>query len=165
MPVGSNSEDLGNVRIFRQYAARHAENWYRFALGVRGRAAKNGDIRLVTGYDKTKAWGMATFSNSTTQTNLAFRSKEGQTYVWDYSGMAEVRAGPDEKETERLQNGDPLQAGELYENQCLFVRSLNVTLQASVWEKLEAHLDGQAGNSQYHQTAHVSSSSPAMVRS
>ncbi|KDR72721.1 hypothetical protein GALMADRAFT_228990 [Galerina marginata CBS 339.88] len=140
MPVGSNSEDLGNVSLFRRYAALHAENWYNYVNLVRGREAGNGDIRLVTGFDKTSAWGMATFSNMSDPLQLAFRPKEhsgvGQTYDWEYSGAAEVRAGPETKEMEELKRGDPAQVGITYENQCLFVRTLNIRLQDTVWKRL-----------------------------
>ncbi|KDR67739.1 hypothetical protein GALMADRAFT_79635, partial [Galerina marginata CBS 339.88] len=65
MPVGSNSEDLREKRRIRAYISTHAEDWYKYANIIRGREAKNGDIRLVVGFDKTTTWGMATFSNST----------------------------------------------------------------------------------------------------
>lgn len=149
MPMGSNSAQLTNVRLFRKYAATHAENWYRYTNDTRGREARNGDVRLVTGYDKTTKWGMATFSNSSAGEEgsllLKFRPLEpqttgsGKTYGWEYSGMAEVRAGPDRREIQDLRAGDQSETTE-YENQCLFVRTLNVTLQEKVWKKLAIEL-------------------------
>ncbi|KAF8967320.1 hypothetical protein BDZ97DRAFT_1656614, partial [Flammula alnicola] len=56
MPLGSNSHDLGNVSRFREYMSANAEHWYVYANKVRGLEAKNGDIRLVIGCDKTSAW-------------------------------------------------------------------------------------------------------------
>ena len=64
MPVGSNSRDLRNSLAFGNYMAQHAPAWYRYAKIVRGRKVRNGEIRLVTGNDKTSNWGMATFSSS-----------------------------------------------------------------------------------------------------
>ena len=69
MPVGSNSEDLTNKRLLRKYAAMNAEHWYRYIIDDQGREISNGDVRLVVGYDKTVAWGMATFSNLSAQVN------------------------------------------------------------------------------------------------
>ncbi|KDR67729.1 hypothetical protein GALMADRAFT_30303, partial [Galerina marginata CBS 339.88] len=65
MPVGSKSEDLLYKSAIRTYVSTYAQDWYMYANNVRGREAKNGDIRVVVGLDKTTAWGMATFSNST----------------------------------------------------------------------------------------------------
>ncbi|KAF8908553.1 hypothetical protein CPB84DRAFT_163056 [Gymnopilus junonius] len=146
MPVGSQSEDVVNIRHVRQFIAQHAEAWYMYALGVRGREAKNGDLRVVIGYDKTTAWGMATFSDATSQEGpclLRFLSTEDsrsgtpyQTYFWEYSGTAQVRSGPDTSQVERLRGSDPSQEGISYQNQTLFVRTMNITLQQHLWKKL-----------------------------
>ncbi|KIM40949.1 hypothetical protein M413DRAFT_35814, partial [Hebeloma cylindrosporum] len=63
MPVGAVSHDLENAHAFRDYAAANASKWYKFALTVRGRKVENGQIRLVTGCDKAKSWGMSVLSN------------------------------------------------------------------------------------------------------
>ena len=55
MPRGARSEELGNLAMFREYAAANVANWYRFVNGPRGHEAKNGDIRLVVGFDKTSS--------------------------------------------------------------------------------------------------------------
>ncbi|KAF4616813.1 hypothetical protein D9613_008361 [Agrocybe pediades] len=149
MPVGSNSADVRNIILLRRYAALHAENWYRYVVNIRGREAENGDVRFVTGFDKTTAWGMATFANSTEQRDsfqLRFRAIEdgtvGKMYRWEsHSGMAEsLRVGPDASEVEALRMNDPQEEGKEYENQSLFVRTLNVTLQGNVWRKLKQEL-------------------------
>jgi len=62
MPQGAHAEDLANVSQFRQYFS-NAESWYRYINNIRGRDAKNDDMRLVIGCDKTSSWGMATLSN------------------------------------------------------------------------------------------------------
>ncbi|KDR83120.1 hypothetical protein GALMADRAFT_152096 [Galerina marginata CBS 339.88] len=143
MPVGSNSADIRIMARFRQYLADNVKSWYKYVLGVRGRELHNGDVLLVTGWDKTKTWGMATFSNTTAQEEsclLQFRpilmADSGITYDWEYSGSADVRAGPGAQEQERLRMGDPSQIGMEYENQCLFIRSLSATLHEEDWKKL-----------------------------
>ncbi|PPQ79550.1 hypothetical protein CVT25_003432 [Psilocybe cyanescens] len=144
MPRGSNSKDLRNLFKFRRYALANAEKWYRYANEIRGREARNGDVRLVVGYDSTTAWGMATFANLSEQrySRLKFKpigeNSLGRIYGWEYSGisMAEVRSGPDIHELERLMNLDQAEGQLIYENQCLFVRTLNITLQNDIWNKL-----------------------------
>ena len=59
MPQGAYSEKLGNVTTFKKYLSVHAESWYKYVNGVHGREAKNGDVRLVIGCDKSATWGMA----------------------------------------------------------------------------------------------------------
>ena len=143
MPQGARSEDLGNLARFREYAAANVANWYRFANGPRGREAKNGDIRLVIGFDKTTSWGIATFSNQTQHNSclLKFGRSEGDsasTYTWsEYSGVADVRAGPNSDRIDRLRiDSDPPDVQ--FENQCLFVRTLNVTLADDVWAEIHS---------------------------
>lgn len=50
--------------------------------------------------------------------------------------MAQVRAGPNAEEINELRNDDLSQEGITYESQCLFVRTLNVTLKDNIWSKL-----------------------------
>ncbi|KDR68651.1 hypothetical protein GALMADRAFT_1354255, partial [Galerina marginata CBS 339.88] len=56
LPDGSNSEDLGNKKKLLDYLSAHGEEMYRCALIDHGRIFKNGDLRVVTGYDKTTNW-------------------------------------------------------------------------------------------------------------
>ena len=144
MPRGARSEDLKKMATFREYAAANVANWYRYVNGPRGREAKNGEVRLVVGFDKTTSWGIATFANQTQQNScrLKFgRSEEDSastTYTWsqlEYSGVADVKAGPDSDEIDELRiDGDPPHVQ--FENQCLFLRTLNATLADDVWEDI-----------------------------
>ena len=144
MPRGARSEDLGNLSRFREYAADNVANWYRFVNGPRGREAKNGDVRLVVGFDKTTSWGIATFSNQTQQNScrLKFGPSErdsASTYTWsENSGVADVRAGPDPDESDELRIVDSDPPDVQFENQCLFVRTLNVTLADDVWAEIHS---------------------------
>jgi hypothetical protein len=74
MPRGARSEDLGNVEKFMEYAAANVDDWYKFVNGPRGRRAKNGDVRLVVGFDKTTCWGIATFANQSHQNTCRLNS-------------------------------------------------------------------------------------------
>lgn len=155
MPVGAVSHDLENVLAFSDYIAANAHKWYKFALAVRGRKVKNGQIRLVTGCDKTMSWGMAVLSNVTQQRKSQLKFKAMQdtkgapsttAYTWEYSGMAEVRAGPDINEVIWLRDneGGSVDVSQLtdreFSNQCLFVRTLNATLHDDVWGELNENL-------------------------
>jgi len=155
MPRGAIALDLENVPVFREYVAANVAKWYRFVNGVRGREAKNGDVRVVIGCDKTTSWGMAAISNVTQQqaSQLKFKILEepgaklsGTAYTWEYSGMAEVRVGPDAKEITALRNGDADPFGvippseEEFSNQCVFVRTLNATLSDKAWKELNDSL-------------------------
>lgn len=149
MPLGATSETFGNVVSFRRYVASNIVHWYKFVDDVLGRGAKNGDIRLVVGCVKT-SWGIATFANQAHQSSCRLRfcpvevassdsiSSDSSRYVWEYSGIADVRAGPSPVENNGLrQVDDP--GDVVYENQFLFLRPLNATLPDNIW--LEIHCD------------------------
>ena len=147
MPEGAYSENLSNSSRLGQYIATHAEDWYKFVNGPRGREAQNGDLRVVVGCDKTTSWGMATFSNSSSSRETNFRLKfsvpgeqqskrnSGNRFMWEYSSVAEVRVGPGPGENEELGETD----SNRLRNQCLFLRTLNVTLSEKVWEENFPH--------------------------
>jgi hypothetical protein len=136
------------------YVRENVEKWYKFVNGVRGREAKNGDIRLVIGCEKTTSWGMATLANVTQYkvSQLKFKATENSSvesarprYTWDYSGVAEVRVGPDIREINALRsNDDPFDAtppsNEEFSNQCLFIRTLNAALNDEAWKELHGNL-------------------------
>ena len=144
MPDGAISQDLENLPRFREYVTANVERWYRFINGPRGREAKNGDVRLVIGCDKATSWGMATLSKMTQQSQLKFKPLDVQSsssgscgYTWEYSGAADVKAGPDQNEINELREDlDDSSTGGKFLNQCLFVRTLNVTLNDEDWEIL-----------------------------
>ena len=81
---------------------------------------------------------MATFANSSSAQQSNFRLKfrplqsqhnAGAAYAWEHSGVAEVRVGPKPGENEELGETSTRQI----RNQCLFMRSLRVTLSDSEW--------------------------------
>ena len=166
MPRGARSEDLENLATFREYAAANVADWYRFANGPRGREAKNGEVRLVVGFDKTSSWGIATFANQSHQNScrLKFGPSEREsatTYTWsENSGIADVRAGPDPEESDELRiDSDPPDLQ--FENQCLFVRTLNVTLADDVWADIHSgsgEIPVDPRNSQYPRVKNYSDS-------
>ena len=85
---------------------------------------------------------MATFANTSSAQQSNFRLKfrllreqrqssrhnAGTAYAWEHSGVAEVRVGPEPGENEEL--GETTRQ---LRNQCLFMRTLSVTLSDSMW--------------------------------
>ena len=141
MPQGAYAEDLANVSRFRQYLSANAESWYRYVNNVRGREARNGDVRLVVGCDKTSSWGMAAFKDSTARDfHLKFKPADQggstRTCEWEYSGMIEARVAPDPEDTVKLRATNDSGHPDVYQNLCLFARTLNATLRDDVWQGL-----------------------------
>lgn len=148
MPIGAISEDVMNEAIFKKYVRIHAEDWYRYINNIRGRDAKNGDLRLVTGYHKTSSWCIATFANSTAnekpfhlEFNHVSETNAGKVYKWKHSGTAEVRTGPGPQEIQDLRRGDPDHEGRNYQNQALFARTISATLRENIWNEIAAEFD------------------------
>ena len=157
IPRGVRSQDLGNYARFRKYAAANLADWYKFVNGPRGREAKNGDIHLVAGFDKTTSWGIATFADQTPQNSchLRFGPLEGtgsmssaSTYTWECSGAAEVQVGPGLNQIAELRRpGDPSDVQ--FENQCLFVCTLNLVLADDLWVDMHSGLVSVHANPQH----------------
>jgi len=143
MPEGAISEDIENISKFWEYAAENAHRWYEYINGPLGRKAKNGEVRLVVGCDKATSWGMAVLSGTNQRCQIKFKPLEGQTtdlasrYTWEYSGKAVVRVGPDQQTVDELRRIDPYDSTrDGYLNQCLFVRTLNITL-SDEWKEIK----------------------------
>ncbi|EDR05836.1 uncharacterized protein LACBIDRAFT_294783 [Laccaria bicolor S238N-H82] len=140
MPNGAYHEDLLNLHKFQRIAVKNAENWYKFTIGTCGRAIKNGELRLVTGCDKTNLWGIATYSDFppgaiTLAANTAQSPVE---YTWDYEGRVEAKAGP--RLEELLDDAGNQEYPRDTRNQCTFLRSFTVSLPDDVWESMVSTL-------------------------
>ncbi|KAJ7726670.1 hypothetical protein B0H14DRAFT_2183835, partial [Mycena olivaceomarginata] len=61
LPHGAHVEKLENVASMQCYAVKHAESWYKYARETRGRELGNSSLLLITGCEKARSWGMATF--------------------------------------------------------------------------------------------------------
>jgi hypothetical protein len=153
-PEGAIARELANVSRFRQYIKANLEEWYRYVNGPLGCEAKNGEVRLVTGCVKATSWGVATVTNlsSGQETQyLKYCSVEagGVTkapiplYKWEYTGLADAKVGPDLEEIEHLKrdDGSDMASGANYQNQCLFISTLNPMLGDDVFEKISRELE------------------------
>ncbi|KAJ7255941.1 hypothetical protein C8J57DRAFT_1019608, partial [Mycena rebaudengoi] len=59
LPDGASRWDLRTMQVFRDYALKHAPNWYEFVNGDLGRMVGSGDLYLVTGVTKSTSWSVA----------------------------------------------------------------------------------------------------------
>ena len=109
---------------------------------MRGADVSNGDLHLVFACEKATEWGMAAFNDpdrAKERAELSFRDlgedwrkNSGTRYFWEYTGGAEGRVGPRDSENRDLGGSreQPLR------NQSLFIRSINITLQAGDWGEI-----------------------------
>ena len=111
------------------------QNWYRYAMDVRGRDVQNGGIRLVYACDKAVSWGIATFSSvEGNTTSFVFNQTKdfpsgSHTYNWRCNGSANthMRVGPSVEE-------------EAVRNQCIFLQTWNAQLSATNWRRMQGVL-------------------------
>jgi len=145
MPDGGNAEDLLNHKLVKKYIAKHAKSWYNYIREDRGREVKNGDIRLVIGFDKVSSWGIATFSkNVEERVRLEFKTIDSdqpasRTHVWDCVGGGSGRVGPQEEEMDGLVTLSNSESESTIKNQTVFVRTLNFNLKGDAWDALTCH--------------------------
>ncbi|KAK2459349.1 hypothetical protein APHAL10511_008634, partial [Amanita phalloides] len=138
LPDGAVLHKAKNKLPFRDFAARHAENLYRYMI-QRGRDVPNGSLYIITGCIKSESWGIATFDRqSQPDEYLKFISEDvpmghpgrmsvsGRKYHWEHNGLALANTGPN----------DIVSDGVEMLNQCTFLRGYKVTLQEDAWEQL-----------------------------
>ncbi|KIK52170.1 hypothetical protein GYMLUDRAFT_50048 [Collybiopsis luxurians FD-317 M1] len=64
LPEGGKSVNYPHLSKFYQLAAECAHSWYDFVNGPLARGVRNNSIYLVTGCDKARAWGVASFTDA-----------------------------------------------------------------------------------------------------
>ena len=139
-PNGAYHEDLRNSQKFRWIALQNAENWYKFAIGSCGRKVGNGQLRLVTGCDKTNSWAIATYADGLPRsiTLAANTAQLPVEYTWDYEGRVEAKAGPGLDEF--LDDAGNQEYPWGTRNQCTFLRSMALSLADDVWKSMVSTL-------------------------
>jgi hypothetical protein len=139
MPDGTRTEELRDYELVENYVAHNAKSWYKYVESDDcGLHAENGDIRVVVGMDKVCSWGIATFENVDSEDPLRFEFKKcenaslaGTPNGWDWDGILGGRVGPPDEEVQSLQ---ALNMSTLC-NQCVFVRTLNISVSGKVRER------------------------------
>ncbi|KAF7366787.1 hypothetical protein MSAN_00937000 [Mycena sanguinolenta] len=126
LPHGAHRERLKNLKNVRDYAARHAETWYEYANGTRGRELVNGSLYLVTGWEKAESWGMASFRDTSLENELfklSFKpTQDAPIYEYRWNRVHCHRKQADSK-------GTPL-------NQTTFIHAFAISVCEGIWSKL-----------------------------
>ncbi|KIL54629.1 hypothetical protein M378DRAFT_47069, partial [Amanita muscaria Koide BX008] len=61
LPEGAFMYSVASILPFRRLASRYGEQWYKYAIGARGKDVLNGSLRVVTSCTKCTQWGIAVF--------------------------------------------------------------------------------------------------------
>ncbi|KAF5312705.1 hypothetical protein D9619_002348 [Psilocybe cf. subviscida] len=140
LPEPIHGSSLSNVLALQGYVRKNLESWYAFARNTLGWDVKNGDIRVVHSWRKSAGYGMATVSKDgdPATTELTFLvdkmwpGTSGCKYMWRHRGYAQPKAGP------MIGTGDTINisAGGRPINQCLFLGTIDYTLQANRWSSI-----------------------------
>ncbi|KAJ7621725.1 hypothetical protein DFH06DRAFT_770591 [Mycena polygramma] len=132
LPDGAHVQELRKVERMRAYAAKHADGWYAYLKGPRGRELANGDLCLVTGCEKTRSWGMASYHTIREQFQLFFKpiAVAGATYnPYSWCGIHGQR------NPSRRQSHDPPYTNEPW-NQTTFIHGWSISLPTGLWGRL-----------------------------
>ncbi|KAJ7887797.1 hypothetical protein B0H14DRAFT_2337540 [Mycena olivaceomarginata] len=130
LPHGGYLEKLDKLAFMRQYAAKNAKSWYKYLNGTRGCELVNGRLFLITGCEKARSWGMATFHHVLPQNEfqLSFSpttdAEDGFKYRWQGAYCRCKHADPP-------LNDSPL-------NQTTFIHAFTISLPETIWETLFA---------------------------
>ncbi|KAJ6506270.1 hypothetical protein C8R47DRAFT_112296 [Mycena vitilis] len=73
LPHGSRLKKLENLEHVQDYATAHAQSWFEYVNGPRGRGLGSGPLYVVTGYEKSPSWGMALFHSIKEDFELTFK--------------------------------------------------------------------------------------------
>jgi hypothetical protein len=146
MPEDVYVVKIQNQERIRAYVSKHIVTWYAFVRQTLGRDITNGDLRVVYGYRKSTAFGIAAISTAKKQTETRLRFSEsdgwarqsGYKYRWIQAGAADVKTGPEYRESAELMYPAYGTSRTLPENQCLFISTLDVKLSAEAWRSMEA---------------------------
>jgi hypothetical protein len=119
------------VENMRTYATKHALSWYKYVNGSRGRGLANGELYLITGYEKAWSWGMASYSSNHEEFVLAFKpTVRAVTDQYRWSG-APGQKNPSQRKSDNRRRVDdaPL-------NHTTFIHGLSISLGTGLWSRL-----------------------------
>ncbi|KAJ7774430.1 hypothetical protein B0H14DRAFT_3588388 [Mycena olivaceomarginata] len=101
------------------------QSWYKYVRETRGRKLQNGSLLLITGCEKARSWGIASFHHLSLQHKfqLFFKpttnAESGYKYRWE--GYHKQADSPPAEET-------PL-------NQTTFIHGFTISLAENIWER------------------------------
>ena len=135
-PDGGLSEELHNPKLVEKYVAANAKIWWEHFVESDdcGLQTENG-LQVVVGTDKVSSWAMATFQNvdEPMEFGLSDSGTASQMYKWR---RINGKAWPAEEETQDLSLGPNMTP---LRNQCVFVRTLNVSVSSKVRKEMALH--------------------------
>ncbi|KAJ7631270.1 hypothetical protein DFH06DRAFT_1224064 [Mycena polygramma] len=102
LPDGASRWDLLALQAFKDYAANHTRNWYRFVNGRLGWMVANGDLYLVTGVTKSSSWHIAATEKDSGGIKLSLKAKAAAlaaagasgTWAWEDISSGGRHSGP-----------------------------------------------------------------------
>ena len=136
LPKGATVYEVRNRRHFQAYGARHALNWYEYALNV-GMDILNGSLYFVTECTKTMDWGIAVFYARQRADGYLRFIFDRESYRWRRQGKVEARVGSKSADNIDYNTGEP--------NQCVFLRGYKIMLRQDIWDKLKSATTPQDG--------------------
>ncbi|KAF8993954.1 kinase-like domain-containing protein [Cyathus striatus] len=129
MPDGGSQHEYVEVEQLKDFIARNAECWYRYAVVERRRTLGQHSLYLITGCLKSRSWGIVTWDTkvSNRQSTLVIgRSPDpaGPAFEWKkVVNASSFRTGPSPGLTTNAESQLPDEA-----NQCLFIRGYRISL-------------------------------------
>ncbi|KAF7356191.1 hypothetical protein MVEN_00950400 [Mycena venus] len=103
LPDGASTWDLRNhLQLFKDYAEKHTQNWYKFVNGHLGRRIANGDLYLITGVTKSSSWSVAAVEQGSGDNRISLKLKAAQVatagasyaWTWEERGSSNCHSGP-----------------------------------------------------------------------
>ncbi|KAJ7126174.1 heme peroxidase [Mycena epipterygia] len=126
LPDGASRSDLRRKKRFRDYALKHAQQWYAFVNGSLERMIGSGDLYLVTGVDKSSSWSVAALENRAEDCNISLKLKASQVgsagagWAWEWErSSSSAHSGP---------RGVPQSEEPQPKNQTVFLRGFRVAI-------------------------------------
>lgn len=137
LPNGASRCNVRPLKIFQEYAIKHAHHWYSFVNGNLCRMVENGALYLVTGCDKTTSWGVASFENRSGDCHMSLKLTAVQcgskdiSYAWKWEGrsLLSAESGPERKQGEEDWTND----------QTVFLRGYKVAIRLRPLAALVEH--------------------------
>lgn len=140
LPVQMYGRTLMDILPLQMYVKDHIEGWYAFVRNTLGWDVRNGDIQVVHSFRKSAGYGIATVSNGgdrpvtelTFLVNKSWSGASGCRYRWTHRGYAETKAGPTIHPGRNAPH-ESCHADIPPTNQCLFIGTIDITLQEDKW--------------------------------
>ncbi|KAK6974352.1 hypothetical protein R3P38DRAFT_2584302 [Favolaschia claudopus] len=132
LPHGAHLEKLRNVENIRLYAMKYGASWYEYVNGPQlGRGIENGELYVVTGCEKARSWGIASYHASREDFRLHFQRGTGAaSNPFRWSGAS------GQKNPSQTKRYNPPPDDHQPLNHTTFVHGLSVSIGKGIWNRL-----------------------------